>query len=153
MLVHHTRRVLYQSFGSSLERERPTRRSAISMDSQRHSKSHDVVRHFNLKGDRLSFRLFVQSRLFFFPMHLNLDVPLTVVPSQLTTNPILLEPSLTLLLTLPLSFCLTSHVLAKTSRFLQHSRYFAVVNRFFLFLQLAALFMDNKADKAGRQAE
>jgi len=53
----------------------PERRSAMPMDSQRHSKSHDVVRHFNLKGDRLLFRLFVQSRLFFFPMHLNLDVP------------------------------------------------------------------------------
>jgi len=63
------------AFGSSLELKRSTTRSAIS--SQRHSKSHDVVHHFNLKRrPTLSpFVSFVQSRLFFFAMHLNLDVP------------------------------------------------------------------------------
>lgn len=157
--VHHIRRVLVPVVWLFFPRSygRLTRRSTIPMDSQRHSKSHDVVRHFNPKGGRLSlcFRLFVQSRIFLFPMDLNLDIPdpLTAVPSQLTTNPILLVPSL--FRHFPFLFVSPLTSSQRPTDFYNAIVASPVMSRFLLFphprLYTTALFMDGKrADKARR---
>lgn len=108
VLVHHAKRVSSLSVVWLLPRVRKTHEEKVS-DTHGQSKTFKIPWCRSSlepkRGPTLLSPLCPISRLFFFPMHLNLDVPGPWPSCHPTTNPILLEPS-------------TSHPSTNTSPFL-----------------------------------